>query len=168
MLASCLPSRFTPHMLFIGSPLQSPTMALAPSALPRFAPASLDNTAHRGHGFDGLLSSPPDSLSPCSRMRSHRYICATFTSYSRQIYSDGTPICHSCSTVSFYLARHGRRRSQPCWTSCTAVSICPSPLIRPVQSLIKVRQFLVLLSLIKRVVYWPLLCSTASLWASTS
>jgi len=39
------PRAITPHTLFVWSPVQSPTMALVPSAVPRSAPASIDNTA---------------------------------------------------------------------------------------------------------------------------
>src|SRR5262245_12067950 len=63
--------------------------------------------------------------------------------------------------IRFCLALHVRRRSHPCWTSFTDVSIYPFAHIRIVQNLSGAPQFLVLLSLTNGVVYCPLFCSTA-------
>lgn len=65
----------------------------------------------------------PASLSPWSRLRFQRYICAAFTAYFRQISSKGTPVCHSCNTVNFCSPLHCRLRPRPFWVGFITVSI---------------------------------------------
>src|SRR3989339_1989730 len=69
------------------------------------------------------------ALSPCSRLRFQRYICAAFKAYLRQTSSRGPPFFHSCNPASFCSAGHRRFRLRPSWTGFIAVSIIPPNLL---------------------------------------